>query len=75
MSKNHFQKWLEVIRIGRETAVRRCSSMQVFLKISQYSQKNTSVGVSFLLENSERGDFPANIAKFLRTAFFVKNLR
>ena len=74
MSKNHFQKWLEVIRIRPETAVRRCSSMQVFLKISQYSQKNTSVGVSFVGE-FRTGDFPANIAKFLRTAFFVKSLR
>ena len=30
-----------------EAAVRRCSSKQVVLKISQYSQENTSVGVSF----------------------------
>ena len=32
---------------GTEAAVRRCSSKQVFLKISQYSQENTCVGVSF----------------------------
>ena len=30
-----------------KAAVRRCSSKQVFLKISQISQKNTFVGVSF----------------------------
>ena len=30
-----------------EAAVRRCSSKQVFLKISQYSQENTCVGISF----------------------------
>ena len=29
------------------TAVRRYSSKQMFLKISQYSQENTCVGVSF----------------------------
>ena len=32
---------------GTESAVRRCSSKQVFLKILQYSQENTCVGVSF----------------------------
>ena len=30
-----------------DVAVRRCSSKQVFLKISQYSQKSTCVGVFF----------------------------
>ena len=30
-----------------ETVVRRCSSKQVFLKISQISQENTCVGFSF----------------------------
>ena len=30
-----------------EAAVRRCSLKWVFLKISQYSQENTRVGVSF----------------------------
>ena len=30
-----------------ETVVRRCSSKQVFLKISEISQENTCVGVSF----------------------------
>ena len=30
-----------------EAAVCRCYSKQVFLKISQYSQKNICVGVSF----------------------------
>ena len=30
-----------------EAAVRRCSSKQVVLKIPQYSQENTNVGVSF----------------------------
>ena len=31
----------------QEAGVRRCSSEEVFLKISQYSQKNTCAGVSF----------------------------
>ena len=30
-----------------EAAIRRSSSLQVFLKILQYSQENTCVGVSF----------------------------
>ena len=30
-----------------EAVIRRCSSKQVFLKISQISQENTYVGVSF----------------------------
>ena len=30
-----------------ETFVRRCSSIQLFLKISQISRENTCVGVSF----------------------------
>ena len=32
-----------------KAAVRRCSSEKVFLKISQYSQENNCVGVSFLI--------------------------
>ena len=34
-----------------EAAVRRCSSKWMFLKISQYSQKNTCVGVLFLIRS------------------------
>ena len=51
---------------------RRCFSKQLFLKISQYSQKNTCVGISFLIHlhacnfikrNSGTGGFFVNIAK------------
>ena len=63
-----------------EAAVRRCSSKQVFLKISQCWQKapmfkplfNKAGGLKpvFLLKNRfQRRCFPMNIAKFLRTAF------
>ena len=33
-----------------KAAVRRCSTKEVFLKISQYSQESTCVGVSFLIK-------------------------
>ena len=32
---------------NKEAAIRRCTSEQVFLKISQRSQENTCAGVSF----------------------------
>ena len=65
-----------------ESAVRRCSSKYVFLKICQYSQKNTCFRVSFnkaaglqawrpaflLKKRFQHRYFPVNIAKFLRTA-------
>ena len=38
---------LEMSYLAIETAVRRYSLKQMFLKISQYSQENTCVGVSF----------------------------
>ena len=34
-------------KVSSEAAVRRCSSKQVFLEISQYSQKSISAGVTF----------------------------
>ena len=43
----------------------------VFLKISQYSQKNTGVGVSKKLLHR---CFPVNIANFLRATFFIEHL-
>ena len=38
-------KWIKTEE--SEVAVRRCSSKKVLLKILQYSQENTCVGVSF----------------------------
>ena len=37
-------------KVISEAAVRSCSSEKVFLKISQYSQENTCVGVSSLIK-------------------------
>ena len=63
-----------------EVVVRRCFSKYAFLKISLCLLENTCVGVAFsntfFLESlffnftKKRRCFPANIAKFLRTAFF-----
>ena len=70
-----------------EVAVRRRSLKQVLLRISQYSQENTCVELSFLIKLQALGlenvfeTFlqkrlqVVNIAKFLRTAFSAKHLR
>ena len=69
-----------------EAAVRRYFSKQVFLEISQYSQQITCVGVSFkkvaglnasnvIKKRLQHRCSPVNFAKFLRTAFFIENLR
>ena len=48
--------------------VRRCFSKWVFLKLSQYSQENTCVGVFLNIKKTfQHRCFPANIVKFLRT--------
>ena len=63
----------------------RSSVKELFLKSLQYSQKNTCVGVSFWISMQgfspetwskrgfNKGFFPMNIAKFLRTPVF-KNI-
>ena len=68
-----------------EAAVHRCSSKLVFLKISQYLQENSCVGVSFFIKlqawrsafllkkRFQHRCFPVNIAKFLRAAFLRNN--
>ena len=56
----------------------RCSVKNVFLKISQNSQENTCVEVSFLIKLQAwlvtllKKRFPVNFAKFLRTLFLRK---
>ena len=45
---------------------RRCSIKKLFLKISEISQKNNCVGVSFLMRLQDRC-FPVKFAKVLRT--------
>ena len=48
--------------------VRRCFSKWVFLKLSQYSQENTCVGVFLNIKKTfQHRCFPVNIVKFLRT--------
>ena len=54
---------------------------QVSSKISQYSQKKTSVGVSLMKlqgnlikKRLQHICFPVNTVKFLRTAFFMEHL-
>ena len=45
------------------------------LKILQYSQENTCVGVLFNVKKRLQHMFPVNIAKFSKTAFLIKHLR
>ena len=69
-----------------EAVVRRCSVKKVFLEISQNSQENTCVRVSFLIKLQAAPAtllkkrlwhrcFPVNFAKFLRTPFLKEHLR
>ena len=44
-SKTHNNASNDIYRA--ETAIRRCSSKQIFLKFLQYLQENASVGVTF----------------------------
>ena len=48
-----------------EAAIHRCSSQQVFLKISQYLQEN-----NFIKTRLQRRCFPVNLAKFSKTVFY-----
>ena len=54
-----------------KAAVSTCSSKQVVLIILQYSKEN----MSLFLTKLQVCNFPVNIAKILRTAFFIKHLR
>ena len=68
-----------------EAVVRRCSVKKLFLEISQNSQENTCVRVSFLIKLQAtpatllkkrlwQRCFPVNFAKFLRTPFLKEHL-
>ena len=69
----------------RKGIVKRSSIKKAFLKISQYSQKNTCVGVSFFFKKAclqswkfikkwiQHRRIPVNIAKFLRK-LVLKNI-
>ena len=54
-----------------EAVVQRCSVKKVFLEISQNSQDNICVVVSFLIKLQPRC-FPVNFAKLLRINVYVK---
>ena len=50
---------------------------KVFLKILQYLEENTCVGLkacNFIKKRLQHKCFPENIAKFLRTTFFIEHL-
>ena len=51
-------------RKGSEVVTRRCSVKKQFLKLSQNSRENTCIGAPTQV-------FPANLAEFLRTPFFI----
>ena len=63
-----------------------CFSKYVILRISQYSQENTCVGVllynkvagiqacNFIKKSFQPRFFPVNIVKIFRTAFFIEHL-
>ena len=63
-----------------EAVIQRCSLIRVFLKILQKSHENSCARVSFLMKlqlekRIRHRCFPVNIAKFLRTPFFIEHLR
>ena len=77
-------RYLRVLTVcSSEAVVLRCSVKKVFLKMSQISQKNTCVGVSFLIKlfassltpvtllkrRLSHRCLPVNFAKLLRTPF------
>ena len=70
-------------QITSEAIARRSSVKNMFLKMSQNSQENTCVGVSFFMVSLckvaglrlRHSCFLLNFAKFLRTHFFIEHLR
>ena len=61
-----------------KTAVGRCSSRKMFLKISQYSWENTCIGVFFLKKLQawrQETCFPANIVTFFKATFFIDHFQ
>ena len=58
-----------------EAVAQTCSVKKVFLEISQNSQENTCVGVSFLIKlHASNFIKKVNFAKFLKTFFFCRTL-
>ena len=61
-------------RVYTEATVRRCSSKQVFLTISQNLQNSNCTRDSFLIKRLWHRCFPLNFAKFLKTPFYIRTL-
>ena len=64
----------------KEAVIQRCSVKEVFLKILENSQEKLCTRVSFsikwqLKKRLWHRCFPMNIAKFLRTHFFIEHVR
>ena len=55
-----------------EEAIRRCSSKNAFLKISQYSQKNTCVRVSFYCKETPAQVFSCEYSEIFKNRFFYR---
>ena len=82
LAKNRLVTTGKCFRIQLLKAVtQRCPVKMVLLKISQYSQENTCVRVSFnkgaglYKKRHQHRCFPVNITKFLRTTFFIDHPR
>ena len=90
LQNEEVQKHSKTLRIlinelNKEAVGHTCSVKKVFLEISQNSQENTCVRVSFLIKLQAppatllkkrlwHRCFPVNFAKFLRTPFFTEYL-
>ena len=67
---------VEYQRVPREAVVRRCSSKQLLLILRHIHRKTPVLNIfliNFIKKRLQRRCFPVNIAKFLRTAFFIKH--
>ena len=62
--QTHNLSWPDFLLLSK-AASERCSMKKPFLKIMQYLQENTCVGVSFLLNVANQ-----NIVKFFRNIYF-----
>ena len=71
--------FISFINTFPEAAVRRCSTKQVLLKISQYREKKSvlespfNLPCNFIKKRPQQRCFSANIAKYLRAAFIVEH--
>ena len=57
-----------------EPFVRRCSSKWVLLKILQYLQENTFVGLTACIKKTPTQVFPCEYCQILKNSFFTEHL-